>query len=308
VSVFFTVDTCEGAPVTDLQNGDIELFEDGQRLSALESQQRLLKSPATFRAYTAIVLDTTGSIIRGDVLPAVQEAATELARQLTAAGPEHYVGVFTFDGRAKLTMVQAFTNTTLELEQAIASIANKQCDTTADCTAPDARDCVVGSGTGLCIDDTTNLYGAFVEGLATLDTALAGATGVPYKIGSLVVFTDGGDLAGLVNRDTAVSRAANSPHFVYAVGLGQDADRAFLAVAAKSGNSIAPGSGDLVNAFTATGDKIKQGTGRYYLLEYCSPKRSGRHEVRIVATTNDGVDGTLTASFSADGFTSGCTL
>jgi hypothetical protein len=309
VQVFFTVDTFAGEPVTDLQNADVTLAEDGRTLSALDSQQRLLKSPSNFRAYTAIVLDTTGSIIRGNSLGAVQDASAELARQLTQAGAEHYVGVFTFDGRAKLTMVQAFTNSTITLEQAIASISTKQCDTSTECIAfPDHNTCVVGSDTGLCIDDSTNLYGAFVEGLTTLDNAIRDATGVTYKIGSLVVFTDGADQTARVTRDTAVDRVLKSAHFVYAIGLGTDVDRLFMQVAGKSGNAIANGTQDLTAAFQTAADEIKKETGRYYLLEYCSPKRSGRHEITISATSNEGAQGSLTATFSADGFTSGCTI
>lgn len=309
VQVFFTVDTFEGEPVVDLQNADVTLSEDGQRLSALDSQQRLLKSPSNFRAYTAIVLDITGSIIRGDSLGAVQEAAKELARQLTQAGPEHYVSVFTFDGRATLTMVKEFTNSTVTLEQAIASISEKKCDTSDQCLLnPDNKVCVVGSGTGLCIDDSANLYGAFVEGLTTLDTAIRDATGIAYKIGSLVVFTDDRDRAGRVNRDTAVDRVLKSPHFVYAIGMGADVDLLFMQVAGKSGNATANGTQDLTAAFQTAADKIKTETGRYYLLEYCSPKRSGRHELTIAATSNEGAEGSLTATFSADGFTSGCTI
>ena len=307
VSVFFTVDTATGDPVTDLQNADVTLFEDSSRLSALETQQHLGKSAASFRAYTAIVLDTTGSVIRGNSLPAVQSAATALAQQLTAAGAEHYVGVFTFDGRPMLTMVQAFTNTQENLTSAIAAISTRQCDTSVDCTMADHNTCVLGSDTGLCIDDSTNLYGAFVEGLSTLDTTLSGATGVPYKIGSLVVFTDGTDQAGRVSRDTAFNRVNNSDHFVYAVGLGSEVDMAFLNLAGKDGVRLISTTADLTGAFTAAGNGILQQTGRYYLLEYCSPKRSGRHEVTLRAV-RDEAEGQLTASFSADGFTSGCTI
>jgi hypothetical protein len=308
VSVFFTVDTCEGEPVTDLQNADIVVREDGARLSALETQQRLLKSPSSFRAYTAIVLDITGSIIRGDSLGSVQAAATDLARSLTQAGAEHYVGVFTFDGRPKLTMVQAFTNTTQTLEQAIAGISAQQCSGSNPCTMADHMDCVEGSGTGLCIDSSTNLYGAFVEGLTTLDMTLAAATGVPYKIGSLLVFTDGMDDAARVQRNTAVDRTRNTDHFVYDVGLSSSADATFLSTATNNNSQIVNGPGDLGAAFNAVGDKIKQQTGRFYLLEYCSPKRSGRHEVSVTATSNEGAEGAFTATFDATGFTSGCTI
>jgi hypothetical protein len=311
VQLFFTVDTAAGAPITDLTNAEVALKEDGNRLSATDSKQRLLKSPPSFRAYTALVLDLSGSIIRGDTLPAVQAAATEFARSLTTAGLEHYVGVFTFDGRAKLTMVQPFTNVTSTLEGAIAGISTRQCDTTTPtpCTMPDHSDCVEGSGTGLCIDDSANLYGAIVEGLTTLDKALADATSVQFKIGSMVLFTDGIDQTGTVSRDAAVDKANRSANFIYTIGFGTETDNAFLGIIGQDGTTPVAASAGLNTAFVAVTDKIKLQTGRYYLLEYCSPKRGGRHEVTVTATRNvDGAIGVMTATFSADGFTSGCTL
>jgi len=131
---------------------------------------------------------------------------------------------------------------------------------------------------------------------------------VQFKIGSLVVFTDGADQTARVSRDSAVDKVQRSSYFVFAIGLGQDADRLFLQVAGKSGNTIAAGTQDLTAAFTGAANEIKNETGRYYLLEYCSPKRSGRHEVMIDAVSNEGAEGSLTATFSADGFTSGCTI
>src|SRR6185436_1235872 len=75
VSAFFTVDKCTGEPVTDLAATDIEIREDGARVSASESQQRLVRNADKFRVYTILVLDLTASIVRGDQLPAVQDAA-----------------------------------------------------------------------------------------------------------------------------------------------------------------------------------------------------------------------------------------
>jgi hypothetical protein len=169
-------------------------------------------------------------------------------------------------------------------------------------------DCVEGSDTGLCIDQATNLYGAFVEGLTTLDAAVDAATGVPYKIGSLLVFTDGVDDAARVARNTAIDRARTTEFFVFAVGLSSEADSAFLSSATESNSQIVTTAADLAGAFAGVGDKILQQTGRYYLLEYCSPKRSGRHQVTVTAVDDEGAEGELTSTFDATGFTSGCTL
>ena len=48
------------------------------------------------------------------------------------------------------------------------------------------------------------------------------------------------------------------------------------------------------------------------MLEYCSPKRSGIHTLKVVANIDTARDGTLVGSlsgqFDATGFSSGCEL
>ena len=43
VAVYFTVDTTSGQPVANLQPTDFRIYEDGQPISALESQQTILQ-------------------------------------------------------------------------------------------------------------------------------------------------------------------------------------------------------------------------------------------------------------------------
>jgi hypothetical protein len=307
VSAFFTVDTCAGAPVTGLTAGDLEIREDGARLSALESQQRLVRSPTVFRSYSMLVLDVTASVVRGDQLGAVQEAARQYVARITADSPEQYVGIYFFDGRRMLNVVQAFTTDVGALNVAIDRLSNRQCETSPQCTEADHQTCVTGSGTGLCLDDSANLYGGVVEAMDDLTTALNADTMAPNKIGSVVLFADGLDQAGLVNRGTAIDAASRASHSVYTVGVGPEADNDFLRSVGKTAHQMVPSAAELAGALTDVADRIKQQSGRHYLLEYCSPKRAGNHEVRVTATAN-GATGSFTAGFSANGFTSGCSL
>jgi hypothetical protein len=306
VQLFFTVDTCQNTPVTDLEIGHIEIRENGSRISPLESQQRLVRQPLLFRSYSMLVLDLSASIIRGDQLQPVQAAATDFARTLLTQGPEHHVGVFTFDGRRRLSMVQSFTADLATLETAIARISNRECTTSAECTEPDHNSCVEGSGTGLCLDDSTNLYGAIVEAISTLTTTVTAAE-VPFKIGSLVLFTDGRDQAAYVTRAEAIDQARRTAHNVFTVGVGPEADTVLLQVVGKSGSVSVSSAGELGQALIQIGEDIRQQAGRHYLLEYCSPKRSGTHEL-LVTVNDEGAIGDLRATFNATGFTSGCTL
>ena len=70
--------------------------------------------------------------------------------------------------------------------------------------------------------------------------------------------------------------------------------------------------GGLSEAFDAVAAKVTARANRFYLLEYCSPRRSGQHTVKVVArwTKPDGetLVGGLSRSFDATGFASGCEL
>ena len=310
VTAFFTVDTCMGAPVTGLTSANVEIREDGSRLSASESQQRLVRQPDVFRVHTIIVLDLTRSIIVGDQLPALQDAAKELVRQLVAVGPEQYVAVYTFDGADDMRMVQTFTNDGATLEAAITGIATRQCTTSAECaTMPEHATCAQSATTGLCIDESTNLYGAVVDAVDTVDMSLTALTSVPFKIGNVVLFTDSADQAAAQTRAAAVSKVNNTQSAVFAVSLGAEADSGFLDVIGQDGRASAATPADLTPAAMQIANLIKQKTGRHYLLEYCSPKRAGNHTLSIRVTAGeDMATGEASRSFSAASFTSGCSL
>jgi hypothetical protein len=308
VTAFFTVDRCTGEPVVGLTAANIEIREDGARIPASESQQRLVRQPEVFRVHTIVVLDLTRSIIAGDQLTALLDAARGMVAGIIAQGPEHYVAVYAFDGAEEMRQIQAFTNDGAALEAAITAIATRQCTTSTECAAPRST-CAVGSGTGLCVDESTNLYGAVVDGIAAVDASLMALTTVPFKIGNVVLITDSADQAQRETRATAVSRANATASAIFAVSLGVDADQDFLSVVAQDGTAHAATTAELTAATGQIGETIRQNTGRHYLLEYCSPKRAGTHTLGLVVTAGeDNATGDASRTFSAAGFTSGCSL
>ena len=62
----------------------------------------------------------------------------------------------------------------------------------------------------------------------------------------------------------------------------------------------------------AAPSKVTARANRFYLLEYCSPKRSGQHTVKVVANwtapTGEKLVGGMSRTFDATGFASGCEL
>jgi hypothetical protein len=96
------------------------------------------------------------------------------------------------------------------------------------------------------------------------------------------------------------------------VGLGGEIDEKTLRALGSDGSWPVAKAGNLSEAFDAVAAKVTARANRFYLLEYCSPKRSGQHTVKVVArqttSTGETLAGGLSRTFDATGFASGCEL
>jgi hypothetical protein len=287
VAIYFKVETNDGDPVAGMTAEQFEIYEDDQLVSVYESQQTILNPEVTATHYTLLLVDMSGSVAESDDRSQVVEAARVFTEKVET---NNRVGIYAFDGEAELHKIVGFTKS-----------AN----------SADAR---AGSLDGFSPKDTsTNLNGAIVAGLEELDAALEDAE-TPLRIGTLVVFTDGTDRAARVDTSTMLEAVHDSPHDVFAIGLGAELSEDDLEDIGKSGTSMAHERGNVVEAFEAIGTKIEAMTRSYYLLSYCSPARAQEHEVRIEAATtikdekgkDEEYTGELESWFDAEGFEAGC--
>lgn len=309
VSWLFRVDTCRGDAVNGLTATQFEIYEDGKKVSAFESQQRIAPKGERFRLYSVVLLDLSGSLLRSGDFPALQRAATEyLDTVMSGTGDGHHVQVMTFDGRAEPQVLVPFTSNVSALKAGIASLSAVECAVSSDCFAyADRRTCAGWR----CVDDSTNLNGAVVRSLAVLDSAIS-QSGVSWRDGALVLFTDGTDQAARVSSAEALEAVRKSAQHVFSVGLGGEIDADSLRAMGKDGTWPVAKAEELSTAFTEIAKRVSSLANRFYVLEYCSPKRSGKHELKVLATAEterDGqLSGQLSGEFDATGFTSGCSL
>ncbi len=308
VSWLFKVDTCGGDPVSALAGARFDLFEDGKKVSAFESQQRVTPRGERFRLYSVVLLDLSGSMLRSGDFGALQQAAGQyLDAALAQGGDGHRVALMTFDGRERAQTLVPFTADKAALHAGLASLSTSECTVSADCAGwSDRRTCAGWR----CVDDSTNLHGAIVSSLQGLDAELARAE-VPWRDSALVVFTDGTDQAGRMTAASALDAVRRSPAHVFTIGLGGEVDEASLQAFGKDGYVPVASAAQLSPAFTDIANRVSGLANRFYLLEYCSPKRGGVHALEVVATLESpqGVlTGTLSGSFDATGFASGCAL
>ncbi len=309
VSLFFTVDTCDGEPVAQLTADTFKLLEDGAQVSAFESQQRIRPRAQDMRMYTLLLLDLSGSILRSGDYPRLREAANAFLDRLFANDAEmHRVAIFAFDGRKEITQVVGFTGSRAELDAGLATLEVTECSVSSECAAfADRRTCAGWR----CVDDSTNLYGAVLNGTSAVEAALATNPQIPHRQGALVIFTDGTDQAARVSRAAAVEGVEDTSAKVFTVGLGGEIDKDALKALGKNGFFSVQSADTLSAAFDEVATRLTALAQRNYVLEYCSPKRNGRHSLEVVATLQrDGtvLSGRLSTDFDATGFESGCDL
>jgi hypothetical protein len=309
VSWSFRVDTCSGEPVPTLSATQFEIYEDGKKVSAFESQQRVASKGEKFRLYSVVLLDLSGSVLRSGNFPGLQAAANKyLETALAGGGDGHRVALMTFDGRENPQVLVPFTSNLTALKAGLDSLSVSECSVTADCAGfSDRRTCAGWR----CVDDSTNLNGAVVKTLGALDDELARSE-VPWRDGAVVIFTDGTDQASRVVQATALEVVQKSKQHVFSIGLGGEVDVAALRGFGKDGYWPVENADQLTPAFTDIAARVSGLANRFYVLEYCSPKRNGTHTLKILSTVETERDGRLTGSltgqFDATGFASGCSL
>lgn len=310
VSAFFGVDTCEGKPVSTLNGDNFEIFEDGSPVSPYESRRTVQPRGQRYQMSSLLLLDFSGSILRSNSWPVVNGAVTKYVEAVLARPDDgQKIALYTFDGRAAPQQVVGFTSDKTALLAGLGALGERRCSRNADCAMnAEAKTCAAFR----CVDDSTNLNGAMLRAIDILETQTASLKDVPFKDSSLVVFTDGTDQAARVTTTSVVARSKSTPAHIFTVGLGTEVDRPALEGLGKDGFYAASAPAELAGAFARIAEKVTGLANRYYLLEYCSPKRSGRHELKLVAKlTRPGAEvllGSLTREFDATGFESGCDL
>ena len=152
------------------------------------------------------------------------------------------------------------------------------------------------------VDTSTNLNGAIVDGITLLDETFLESDALVFH-GSLVVFTDGTDQAAFVDDESAVSLVTETNHDIFTIGLGGEVDETHLENIGKDGNFMADSTAELLAAFEAISAKILLSSQNFYVIGYCSPKRSGTHKITLEV---DGYEGILQAEFDASEFVLGC--
>jgi hypothetical protein len=276
VSVYLAA-TRGDAPVTGLNAEDFSIYEQGQRLEPSATQQLLLPREVAAAHRALLLIDVSAATpedVRRELAQAEQLFVDTVHR--TQA-----VSVYVFDGGPKIRL-----QSELDRETKPTKVTTP--------AAPTPR------------DTSRNLNGAVVQALDQLDAKLSSSP-LPLKVGTLVVFSGGGDLAGRVSASELAARLDRSTATLITIGIGDNPELVRLG---RNGYVDAHSKDTLSLAFEDAAHRVDADTAKYYLLSYCSPARAERRNVRIELKVLDDQGkpetGSVDTEFDASGFTPGC--
>jgi Mg-chelatase subunit ChlD len=278
VAMFFTVDDASGEPVGGLTAESFRIYEDDQLVSVTESQQTILNPEVAAEHYTLLLVDMSGSVTESDAVPLITEAATQFS---AAVESQQQVAVYAFDGSEEIHEIQPFRRAQAGSSGGVGRLAGFRTQ-----------------------DPSTNLNGALIQAVQTLDAAMQESES-PLTFGTLVVFTDGTDRAARVSHRDMNRALSDAPFDVFAIGVGTEIDEETLSDIGLTGYVLIEDTDAVVGAFEAIGQRILGQTQRFYLLSYCSPARAGQHEVTVEAVAGEAT-GTASYDFDASGFAPDC--
>jgi uncharacterized protein YegL len=284
--LYFTVDDCQGRPITGLTEADFALREDGDPLSA-EASVSILPQRG-LQVFTTLLIDMSNST--RPQLAEIIAGAQRYIQTLEQRELPVQVAVDLFAGERGVTR---WAGPTLDTQGLI-----QRLDLLAEYEPEDPG--------------STNMHGAVIDSLAALDRDqaefIARNNGGAFTKGYIVLFTDGGDTAGYHTAAEVVEARAreNTQTELLVVGLQSD-DYDITALQALEPNKIltAPTPAALQREFGALANQIAGQVRRIYLLGYCSPSRNAEHIVEVrLADAQEG--NSLEYTFDATGFSGGC--
>lgn len=282
VAVYLSVDNGDD-PVTGLTEKDFHIFENGQPIDPAQSGETLLDR-ASVSVYRTVLLVDMSNATHRDALAHAASGFVANVRRTQA------VTVFAFDGGTDIRLAGEFP----------------RLGGTDD--AP-TTDVVPGLASFATHDPSRDLNSAILSALDQLDARLM-TVKKPVRVGTLVVYTEGPDLAGRTSNEKLDEALSKTEHQVVAVGLGDDTGDFRLKSVGRNGVLRAPSADALGPTFSDAGTRVSTAYDKYYLVSYCSPARAGKRALRVEVQTADKdgneVKGSIDGEFDATGFGPGC--
>jgi hypothetical protein len=277
IAVYLSVMDKSGQPVGGLNPENFRVYEDGKLISETKAKRALLDPGIVGVHFALLLVDLSGPIVDSEYLP---DLADSVGSFIDKVGAAQEVSVSAFDGGEEIAPFLGFG------------------------ASSDTSKVVEGVRKFRPRNRTTNLNGAVFQGLGALKEEMD-KSNAEEKKGSLVVFTDRGDLSHSVNAQILEQALKDNPVDVYVIGVGEKVNRTELGVIGHSGIFISNDPKALKKGFDQVITKLSSASDGRYVFSYCTPKRKGDHELKLeIAIPGD--SGSLSHHFNASGFKFGC--
>lgn len=272
-----------GQPLTQLNASSFRILEDNKPVDPAITGQTLLPIASVADFHTLVMVDLSGIGQRPDLRAQLSQA---IASFVNTVEKDQGVTLYAFDGSPQPTLLGEFpvgaTNTPLTHIEAI------------DQYQP--------------ADASRDLRGALVSGLGELNVRLM-QTKKPIRLGTLVIFTQGGDLAGRVSNNAYYGSIDTTQRRVLVVHLDK-ATPELRRLGKDNLISATNSPGGLSSAWETAAIRVENSRSEHYVLSYCSPARGGKRLVRIEAQTLDALGkkrtGRVSVRIDSSGFGTGC--
>jgi hypothetical protein len=278
VAMFFSVKTSKDEPVTNLIDSDFSIYEDGRFVSVEEARRTVLNPQVASRQYALLLVDMSASVTESDQLLYVVQAVQVFVTQVSQF---QKVAVFAFDGSRNIYEIMPFTDSQVEIGRGLTALQQFRAS-----------------------DPSSNLHGAVVRAAEKLNAVLKSSR-VPPNYGTLVVFAGGSDDAARVSSDRMSKVLSSNGVARFAIGIGDEIENRTLEQLGHGQYIHVQDKKALADAFREIGIRVLAIKHQYYLVTYCSPARSGKHEATVIAKRKE-ARGELKYAFDASGFRDGC--
>jgi hypothetical protein len=302
VAILFSVERRDDKPLGRLTASEIEIYERNQPVPASVTRQRLVGPDGVVGRHVLLLVDLALCDLSERSLQAVIDAGGAFVERL-AKGAR--VAVYGFDGRPEITEVAGFSQDAQALKDGLAALKK--------------------AGTR---DPSSDINGSVVKALDALKAEMK-RSALPVRWGTVVLITNGKDLARRLSRREMVEALDAAKVQRHAVGVGDAVDQGLLdAVGADGAYRVNLGTEpkpvvteeDKEKGVTPTGppgrpllsetlDRLAAAMERrargLRILSYCSPLRAGEHYVRVKITQGE-ASGEFSFKIDASGFGPGC--
>lgn len=268
-------------PVPGLTEQSFSVFEDEQPVAPSDAKLVLLDREVAVAHQVLVLVDVSTQLdqaARADLAKGVKNFVEKVR-------PKQGVTVFAYDGSATLYEIADYLRGTTEEPAEIGKLVDLQPK-----------------------DPSRNLYGAILEGVKELEARLMREK-KPVRVGTLVVFARGRDMAGRATEEQVTTELERKGFDAFAIGIGEPAEN-WLNNIGHSGVVSAQAANTVPIAFEEAGMKVDDALDRFYLVSYCSPSRAGTRRLRLEVTFRNAQGeerkGSLRHEFDATGFEPGC--